>query len=41
MFKDPYFWNSLQVTLVYTLGVTVLSLPLGLLVALGSMSKYH
>ena len=35
MFKDPYFWNSLQVTLVYTLGVTVLSLPLGLLVALG------
>lgn len=35
LLKDPYFWNSLKVTLIFTLGVTALSLPFGLLVALG------
>lgn len=39
LLQDEYFWNSLKVTLVYTLGVTGLSLPLGLLVALGLNAK--
>lgn len=39
LLKDECFWNSLKVTLVYTLGVTAISLPLGLVVALGLNSR--
>lgn len=35
LFKDPYFWNSLKVTLGYIVGVSFLSLPLGLVIAVG------
>lgn len=39
LIHDPDFWNSLKVTVIYTVGTAALSLPLGLLAALGLNAK--
>jgi multiple sugar transport system permease protein len=41
LLREPEFWNSVQITVVYTVGVTVLSLVGGLLLALALNTRLH